>query len=995
MRVIDQARLAFREGSSDKVYEIDLVEVVPGQHVVNFRFGRRGSALTDGTKTATPVPLAKARAIYDKLLAEKLAGGYRAIGAPGSAPPSPEGSPHAGTGADDAADDDALIAQLRRGHRGDGPLGPVVWRVADRDLRAAEPALLELIDVAPRGVAAPAWQYTVIGALVRCGSSASLRTLAGIADDAKRPRHVRDVARLAIARIDPARGRELARPLLAPPLAAALDRRDPGALARAAEELLASDPVRAQAAAVALLLLGDPIARPVIFALARIARLSNPEAAVVRTLFRFAELLRDGELYALCARRIDAHTGERPFGPLTVRYFRRRVARVLRRLGRAGSPDYVRLASALLLSYSEDDAQPELVTSSGSYDRFARYHALNDVVYGRSPRYERAHHDHATWRCKTGHAPGGRVPDVREERFPERWDAAPEALWHLLVAGRAAPVLELATRALVDHRAFVDAVPDEQVAEVLAGGHPVAQRFAFRAAERRAMSVPLARGALASELVEAHAWVLAWIARHPESAAADPEVIALLLTGRTAAVRESGLSLLRGRALPDAIARSAAARSIAVLLGLDPAAEGAAARAAGSTAALLQVLEAPLRTLAAEVLRDLARHPLAALGELAGELALRHLQRDRLPGDLIDLLLASPHPTVRTLGGRLLATTPVEIAKDDLDALELFATSANRELREATRGLLGELARRYPEIARTLAGRLLDGLLRPQPDGAPAHVVSLLRDELAAALPALPSAAILRLIGALSPHAREAGGLLLLQLDPDQLGLDDLARLASHEVLAIRRGAWSLAERSVARYRIAPVAVSRLIDSPWEDTRAFASALIRDQLAEHLTADAIIAICDSIRPEVQQLGKALLHERFQTADAGRYLVRLAEHPSTNLQLLVSGLLEHHVAGDLERLRALAPYLVTILSQVNRGRVAKQRVIQLIAREAARSREAAELLAPILDRQSATVAIEQKHPLIATMVEVRAAFPEVPLPIEIATPPSAARLRGDG
>jgi hypothetical protein len=268
----------------------------------------------------------------------------------------------------------------------------------------------------------------------------------------------------------------------------------------------------------------------------------------------------------------------------------------------------------------------------------------------------------------------------------------------------------------------------------------------------------------------------------------------------------------------------------------------------------------------------------------------------------------------------------------------------------------------------------------------PAHIVSLLRGELAGTLPKTPAPQILRLCGALSPHAREAGGLLLPQLHPDDLGLDDLARLASHEVLAIRQGAWALARASADRYRLAPVALSRLVDSPWEDTRDFAAGLIRGELAGALTADAIVAICDSIRPEVQALGKALLQEKWREADAGRYLVRLAEHPSTNLQLLVSGLLDHHVGGDLERLRTLVPYLVTVLSQVNRGAVAKARVMALLRREAARSPEAAALLVPVLDRQSATIAITQKHPLIATMVEVRTQHPDVPLPITITPPP---------
>jgi hypothetical protein len=299
--------------------------------------------------------------------------------------------------------------------------------------------------------------------------------------------------------------------------------------------------------------------------------------------------------------------------------------------------------------------------------------------------------------------------------------------------------------------------------------------------------------------------------------------------------------------------------------------------------------------------------------------------------------------------------------------------------------LLGEVARRYPEAGRALADHLVDALLTPLPEGAPGHVVSLLRAELAEHLPRRSAPSILRLVGALSPHAREVGGLLLPQLGPDDLGLDDIARLASHEILAIRQGAWTLARAALARYRVAPVAIAKLVDSAWEDTREVATALIQHELGA-LSADAVIAICDSTRPEVQALGKQLLLEQFRADDAGRYLLRLAEHPSVSVQLLVSGLLDH-AAGQPERLRALAPYLVTVLSQVNRGKAAKQRVIDLLRREAARSADAAAIIAPILDRQSATTAVTQKQPLIATMVELRAAFPALPLPITVVPPPA--------
>ena len=75
MKILTKTSLYFSEGRSDKEYHAELVEVAGG-HVVNFRFGRRGSALTVGTKTTVPVDLAQAQTIYDKLVKEKSAKGY-------------------------------------------------------------------------------------------------------------------------------------------------------------------------------------------------------------------------------------------------------------------------------------------------------------------------------------------------------------------------------------------------------------------------------------------------------------------------------------------------------------------------------------------------------------------------------------------------------------------------------------------------------------------------------------------------------------------------------------------------------------------------------------------------------------------------------------------------------------------------------------------------------------------------------------------------------
>jgi len=67
--------LYYREGSSDKVYQA-AIEPEGDLFLVTFAFGRRGSTLSTGTKTQTPVDLDTATRIFNKLVNEKRAKGY-------------------------------------------------------------------------------------------------------------------------------------------------------------------------------------------------------------------------------------------------------------------------------------------------------------------------------------------------------------------------------------------------------------------------------------------------------------------------------------------------------------------------------------------------------------------------------------------------------------------------------------------------------------------------------------------------------------------------------------------------------------------------------------------------------------------------------------------------------------------------------------------------------------------------------------------------------
>lgn len=67
--------LFFRDGSSDKVYNVHVAQKGSG-YVVNFEHARRGASLKCGSKTADPVSLEKATKIAEKLVNKKRGEGY-------------------------------------------------------------------------------------------------------------------------------------------------------------------------------------------------------------------------------------------------------------------------------------------------------------------------------------------------------------------------------------------------------------------------------------------------------------------------------------------------------------------------------------------------------------------------------------------------------------------------------------------------------------------------------------------------------------------------------------------------------------------------------------------------------------------------------------------------------------------------------------------------------------------------------------------------------
>lgn len=73
--VLETVSLYFTSGSSDKEYHARIAQS-GGGYVVNVEYGRRGSSLSTGTKTKSPVDYAAALRVFQKLVSDKTSKGY-------------------------------------------------------------------------------------------------------------------------------------------------------------------------------------------------------------------------------------------------------------------------------------------------------------------------------------------------------------------------------------------------------------------------------------------------------------------------------------------------------------------------------------------------------------------------------------------------------------------------------------------------------------------------------------------------------------------------------------------------------------------------------------------------------------------------------------------------------------------------------------------------------------------------------------------------------
>ncbi len=1045
MKLIEQVSLWCRDGNADKVYEVDLCEVGQDKYVVNFRYGRRGAALKDGTKTAASVDLTSAEKVFNALIAEKKKGGYQETGRfSATQQPATVQATTATVQASQFSDKkEFILAKLREalqpGFKDDKwPLSRIIWRVGE--LRIAE-AVSDLTKFAIK--ADPLQQYCVCWALGRCGDRAATVLLEQLYQAAASKDFVKRMALVSLLALADASKKEALLTALFqkihPDMQAAVLSGNTETVHTAFNVGILGKTITYEILEQ-LYFLSDkyPHVRPVVVSSLQVLALQPGLFRYIRHLYKIAEFREDTEVFAAIAHRFETQPAyfrtsywgggtylpgtydwisdskaemQKPNSRLaysnkTRDYFQRRTWRTVRTLGEdQNSENYVKMATAMLLTYSDakDRTEPREVNyswydwNSRSYlsrityfPAYANCLTLNAILYQNSSRIEFKKNTRA-WRFKAN-VPTDQVAVPREEAFPEHWDKHPEQLKKLLTKSRCEPVHTFAAKALRANPRFSEVTDSTFAAQLLRQEYDVTVQLGLDLVKQ--FYNPQQPDTELISLLVKHPKLFArqlaqqWIEAQPEYFANKTLVFADLIINPYEDVWDWGRKLLSKVQLTEEQAQMLIVKSITDLLELkaDDPQSNAIAEGAGYT--LVTHFMSLLKDVSLEVVQELLQHPVPMVQVLGAGILLKHTTPvTEFPSGLISSLINSPVPQVRGVGVQLFGKLPESQLLASQDILLDFATSPFAEIRQAIFPTIAKLAAQSPAFGKEMIRQLMPVLnQKEETEGLHEDLLQLLQTGLHPYLSEIAAEDAWIMLASRRTTTKRAGFLVIKHtILPEQLSVREIIKLANHEILEARQYAQTIFTQQVARMKYEASEALRILDVKWDDSRRFGF----DYFRQHFTADnwtptLLVSVCDSTREDVQQFGKEMITKFFRTENGSDYLLQLSQHPSQRLQVFATNYLEQFATDSLEHLQKLELYFVTVLSQVNRSGTAKTRIFNFLRQEALKNEQAAALIGKIMGRQSATMAVDNKAACIQVMRDIRKKYPAVDMPLTLKT-----------
>ncbi len=917
----------------------------------------------------------------------------------------------------------------------------IIWRVGELRIQDAAALLLPLI---AKGDAMQ--HYCVCWALGRCGDAVAIPTLEQVLAAAASSEKVKRMALMALLQLEKDESKRkllINNVLKALPLPTRTELQEGNAVGLRAVLLNEILEKKAYEHLESLYLLCQdfPHAHTVVLDFLHDVKIEPNGFRHLRHIYKLAEFRDDATVFAILTKKMESASAffrfnryskeygiyvqnlsnyfqnplieikkedsQLAFSEATKAYLGRRAWRTMKTLGSDNDSAYVHFAASLLLNYSDKDRTEarnisktnyhwnsetrnyDYTTTSKDHDIFSKYLIFNHILYGNSPRYF-LKKNAKEWQCKENYKPGQAAPTEREEAFSALWDKNPSVLINLVTKSNCEPVQNFAVKALKSRTDLAEWIDLPILLQVLA--KPYASTTALGLEFARQLYDPTKPNlelilALANHLLqEARDLAKEWILEQKAFFIKETLIFADLIMLPHQDVLEWIRPILSEYASDEKIAKTLISKTLLNILALKNT-ETDRRKAESTVQILSNHFMNHLSYIELGVPEELLKHDNPNVQTLGALILLHHkIPASDLPQGIIAQLIQSPTVQVRQVGVRLFGRLPEEILLKSYEIIAAFCVSPHSEIRVAVQDMVKNLSEKNQDFGEKLTNELLPYFQRKEThEGLHADLYELFTLSLKNNLQNIENETVLSLIhgGRAVP---ERLGLFVLNLfsEKNQLSVKQIIRLASHEMLDIRIYAQQVFEKNVMRMRNESIDALKLLDSKWDDTRAFAMEYFRKYFNEnHWTPELIVSVCDSTKNDIQKFGKELIVKYFRKEDGERYLMQLSQHPSQTVQNFTTFYLEEFATDKSENIKHLEPYFITVLSQVNKSGVAKKRIFSFLKNEALKNEDIATMVAKIMARQSVTMAVADKASCIAIMRDMKVRFPNIELPLAVA------------
>lgn len=1028
MKLIKQIQLFVQEGSSDKVYEIDLCETPSGEYLVNFRYGRRGGPLKDGTKTVFPVSLAEAEKTFATLEHEKRKKGYAPLGEVTIQEDFTREAPKKGE-----KRRKVIMKALRQATEGEEhetwPLSRIIWRAGELKFIEAEPLILKLADFSDHFNV-----YACVWALARTGSHKAIPFLEKVKDTATLPEHIRNLAVdvLLILGNEELQNKLIQNEKLTLPnqIQQQLNDQQYDALNETIKEYLLKLKTSSNKYIVSLYRLSwnDEALKQIL-----LEALSELEAKpgtfkYLRQIFKTATMKDDFDIYGVLAKKFEKSPAgyrsggygwvygpegyvepekelkkENPsiaFSDKTKAYLSRKVVRDLERKG-TDATEYTALASSILLAFDDEQDKKEpyaethyeyVSNASGRggryenraihYDSYANHLAFNYILYKHSTRYQSQ--SKARWSCVGGYQPGQPAPKGREEAFSALWNEDPKNIVRLLANSRVERVHEFAIKVFNANPKFVEVIEIEHVIKFLKATFKPTSELGHALAIQKYNSTEPHKGLVIAMLESPHAEAVEaakkWLQASKEVFLSDESFVCSLILSNVEGTRLWAREWLMLNTLTANVAEKVLSTSLSMLLThKDLNTNEAFINSVTDT--LILSLPEWVKRIHLETILLFISHNNTNLHLVGARLLLQNQSPvEEISESVLLSLIQSDKDTVRAVGLELIGKLPLQKLNQKKNLLISLLLSPLGDLRNNVRPILVKLAQQDPAFAVELAELLVPSLLMPEAyEGIHQDIVAFLTsEEVLPQLKYLDKTRVFALCKSRSSSAQTLGIKLVKQnIPPQELSMEEIVKLAGNALLESRTYAWSLYESQKELVKKEKEEAIKITDSYWEDSRKFGFDFFRAQFAtEDWTPQLFMGLCDSVKIDVQAYGREMITKCFESQHGEYYLQSLSQHPDTQMQLFASNYLESYASGKPELIQSLELYFITLLSQVNKARTAKTRAMEFLRKESESNESVAKTAASIINRVSASISIQDKAKCIQLLMDLKKKYPQL-------------------